>query len=91
MCEKEVVCEPEPNPSRCPVLTKPGYHCRPTMDCLSCYTKDQLGKVERFAIWVDNVGEIEWEEPVDLCGLNLDKLITIQQNVIEVFWHRNTH
>ena len=84
MCEREVVDEPELGPSCCPVLTKTGYHCRPTIECLACYTSDQLKKVEKFAIWVDNVGEIEWEEPVDLCGLNLDNLITIQQNVIEV-------
>ena len=84
MAEREVVDKSEIQASYCPVLTKPGYHCRPSIECLSCYSMEQLKNVKGFTIWVDNVGEIEWEEDVDLRELNLDNLITIQQNVIEV-------
>lgn len=80
----------ETNPvcDRCPILTKRGYHCSPSIDTLQKYTEEELKKVDHFSIWVDQIGMIEWEEPVDLCGLDLDKLIIIEKengsSVIEV-------
>lgn len=71
-----------------PILTKKGYHCSPSIETLSKYVEEELKHVERFSIWVEDVGKIEWEEPVDLCGLNLDELVTIERqngsSIIEV-------
>lgn len=43
-----------------------------------------------FSIWVNGIGKIEWEEPVDLCNLNLDDLVIIEKqngrSIIEVLF-----
>lgn len=84
----EETSEINPACDRCPILTKQGYHCSPSIDTLQKYSEEELKKVDHFSIWVDRIGMIEWEEPVDLCGLDLDKLIIIEKengsSVIEV-------
>lgn len=54
------------------------------METLATFTEDELKQVNDFAIWVEQVGKIEWEEPVDLRGLNLDELVFIEKRSIEV-------
>ena len=65
-----------------PRLTKEGYKCIPSIIELSRKTKDELKKVEGFKIF-NQYGEVEFMEPVNLIGLDLDNQITIEPNIIE--------
>ena len=65
-----------------PKLTKVGYKCNPSILELSRKTEEELKKVEGFRIF-NKYGEVEFMEPVNLLGLNLDEQITIEPNVID--------
>ena len=65
-----------------PKLTKEGYKCIPSLVELSRKTKDELTKVEGFKIY-NKYGEVEFKEPVNLLGINLDEEIAIEQNLID--------
>ena len=65
-----------------PKLTKEGYKCVPSLVELSRKTKDELTKVEGFKIY-NKYGAVEFKEPVNLLGLNLDEEIAIEQNLID--------
>ena len=65
-----------------PKLTKEGYNCIPTIIELSRKTKDELKKIEGFKIY-NKYGEVEFLEPIDLLGIDLDEQVTIEQNIIE--------
>ena len=65
-----------------PKLTKEGYKCIPSILELSRKTKDELSKIEGFKVY-NKFGEVEFMEPVNLLGLNLDEQITIEPNIID--------
>ena len=65
-----------------PKLTKKGYKCIPSLVELSRKTKDELKNVEGFKIY-NKYGEVEFKEPVNLLGINLDEEIVIEKNVID--------
>ena len=65
-----------------PKLTKEGYKCIPSTLELSRMTKEELKKVEGFKIY-NQYGEVEFKEPVNLLGLDLDKLVDIEKNMID--------
>ena len=65
-----------------PKLTKDGYKCSPSIVELCRKTADELRNVENFKIF-NKYGEIEFKEPVNLLGLNLDNQITIEKNLID--------
>ena len=65
-----------------PKLTKEGYKCIPSILELSRMTKEELKKVEGFKIY-NQYGEVEFKEPVNLLGLDLDKLVDIEKNMID--------
>ena len=65
-----------------PKLTKEGYKCNPSIMELSRKTEKELRKVENFKIF-NKHGEVEFKEPVDLFGLNLDNQVTIERNLID--------
>ena len=65
-----------------PKLTKEGYKCIPSILELSRMTKEELKKVEGFKIY-NQYGEVEFKEPVNLLGLDLDKLVEINKNMID--------
>ena len=65
-----------------PILTKEGYKCSPSILELSRKTANELRKVSGFKIY-NKYGEVEFKEPVNLLGLNLDNQITIERNLID--------
>ena len=65
-----------------PKLTKEGYKCSPSIMELSRKTKDELTKIEEFKIY-NKYGEIVFEEPINLLGINLDEEIIIEKDLIE--------
>jgi hypothetical protein len=65
-----------------PILTKDGYKCSPSIMELSRRTASELRKVENFKIY-NKFGEVQFKEPVNLLGLNLDKQVTIDRYLID--------
>ena len=65
-----------------PKLTKEGYKCSPSILELSRKTAKELRKVSGFKIY-NKYGEVEFKEPVNLLGLNLDNQIVIEKNLID--------
>ena len=65
-----------------PKLTKEGYKCSPSILQLSRKTAKELRKVSGFKIY-NKYGEVEFKEPVNLLGLNLDNQIVIEKNLID--------
>ena len=61
-----------------PKLTKVGYRCIPSIYELCRKTCEELKKVENFKIW-NQFGEIEFKEPINLLGIDLDKEVTIEE------------
>ena len=65
-----------------PQLNKKGYKCSPTISELRRKTPEELEKIENFKIY-NKFGEVEFKEPVNLLGMNLDNEITIEKNMID--------
>ena len=65
-----------------PKLTKEGYKCSPSILELSRKTANELRKVKGFKIY-NKYGEVQFKEPVNLLGLNLDNQIVIERNLID--------
>ena len=65
-----------------PKLTKEGYNCSPSIMELSRKTVYELRNIENFKIF-NKYGEVEFKEPVNLLGLNLDNQVTIERNLID--------
>jgi hypothetical protein len=65
-----------------PKLTKEGYKCIPSIMELSRKTAYELRNVENFKIF-NKYGEVEFKEPINLLGLNLDNQVTIGRNLID--------
>ena len=65
-----------------PTLTKDGYKCSPSIMELSRRTASELRKVENFKIF-NKFGEVQFKEPVNLLGLNLDNQVTIDRYLID--------
>ena len=65
-----------------PKLKKEGYNCSPSIIELSRKTVEELKKVENFRIF-NKFGEVEFKEPVNLLGINLDEQVTIGRNLID--------
>ena len=65
-----------------PKLSKSGYNCIPSLTELSQLTSDELKKIQNFKIY-NEFGEVEFKEPVNLIGLNLDEEVEIKKDMIE--------
>ena len=65
-----------------PKLAKEGYKCSPSIMELSRKTAEELRNIENFKIY-NKYGEVEFKEPVNLLGLNLDDQVTIEKNIID--------
>ena len=64
-----------------PKLTKIGYKCIPSIYELCRKTCEELKKIENFKIF-NLFGKIEFQEPINLLGVDLDKEVTIEKNMI---------
>ena len=65
-----------------PKLYKSGYKCIPNLVELSRKTCDELKNIHNFKIF-NEYGEVEFKEPINLLGVNLDDQITIENNLID--------
>eukprot|EP01038_Epipyxis_sp_PR26KG_P004128 gene4128-5882_t len=68
-----------------PVLTKVGYFACPDISVLQSMTDEELSSVRDFAVFRPNVGTIEWEGLTDVRGLDLDKIVVIDNKEVAVY------
>ena len=68
-----------------PTLLRQGYGLSPSLSILQRMTDAELRSVTSFTIFRPNVGEIRWEGQTDVRGLDLDKLVRIEQNEVMVY------
>lgn len=72
------------NSSLVPILTRPGYSTRPSIDQLRTYTESELRQVENFIVENEH-GRVEFEGRTDVIGVNLDELVEINPKLAEVY------
>ena len=65
-----------------PKFDKPGYKCIPSISDLQNKSLEELKKVNNFKIY-NKYGEVEFKEPINLVGVNLNEEIKIENNMIE--------
>lgn len=77
--EEEAAEAPARRNLAAPTLTKSGYEITPSLATLNAMDEEALSHVDKVSICVEGVGKVEWEEPVDLRGLDLDALVSIEK------------
>ena len=65
-----------------PKLDKPGYGCIPSISDLQLKTSEELKRINNFIIY-NKYGQVEFKEPINLLGVNLNNEIVIEKNMIE--------
>ena len=65
-----------------PKLNKIGYKCVPSIIELSRMTCDELKAISNFKIF-NQFGEVEFKEPVNLLGVDLNNEVTIEKDMID--------
>ena len=65
-----------------PKLDKPGYKCIPSISELQNKSIEELKKVNNFKIY-NKYGEVEFKEPINLLGIDLNEEIDIGKDMIE--------
>lgn len=71
-----------------PILTNSEYTIKPTLKDISRMTVEELEQVENFSISNKN-GKIEFIEPIDLTGVNLDQIVNIIPGKVELYKNNN--
>ena len=65
-----------------PKLDKPGYKCIPSISDLQQKTSEELRRINNFKVY-NKYGQVEFKEPINLLGVNLNEEIVIEKNMIE--------
>ncbi|CAN0474257.1 unnamed protein product, partial [Phaeothamnion confervicola] len=68
-----------------PTLTNPEYETVPPIKELQQMTSAQLQRVRDFTVRRRGVGEIVWEGETDVTGLDLDRIVDIDDRSILVY------
>lgn len=70
---------------RLPKCTREGSYTIPSVEDMRNMTDDQLSHVESFTYGLIDIGELTWEEPVDVRGLDLDNLVRMRPREVCVY------
>merc|ERR1712216_30749 len=78
------------NKNEIPVIsTKDGYSIEPSRECCECCWKrkerQRLLRLKDFVVTRKNFGSVRWLEPVDVRGLEIDRVVRIERGVIYVY------
>ena len=68
-----------------PKLTKEGYQIFPTMEDIQKLSESELKSVSQFEIRRDGIGSIVWDGAVDVRGLDLDNIVSIEPKDVAVY------
>ena len=71
-----------------PILTNTEYKITPDLKAISRMTLEELEQIESFSISNKN-GKIEFEETIDLTGVNLDQIVNILPGRVELYKNNN--
>ncbi|KAI0564874.1 Nucleoporin autopeptidase [Gracilaria domingensis] len=72
-----------------PFLSKEGFYMEPSLPELAARDMTELQMVKGFAVGRHGHGKIEWIEPVDVRGLDLDLAVDIQKGEFAVYPERD--
>lgn len=73
------------NESGPPMLTKEGYHTIPDIATLQNLSDEDLSQVKNFTIYRHEYGKICWEGLIDVRGLDLDNIVSIDFKEVRVY------
>jgi len=68
-----------------PKLSNPDIRTDPMFKYLCAMTERQLASVADFEIEHIQYGQIKWDQPVDLRGVNLDDIVCFSQSAFELY------
>lgn len=87
----QVVGSPKPTSARptngsfLPTLTKLGYTATPPLSEMASKSEADLAALAGFSITRDGYGSVAWEGTVDVRGINLDSIISIELQDVAVY------
>jgi hypothetical protein len=67
-----------------PIFTKEGYKCKPSLKEMSQMTEEEISALPHFEI-SNMSGKIEFDGPIDVRGLNLDKIVYLNDRSVEIY------
>ena len=67
-----------------PKLTKKGYECKPSLREMARMSEKELARLPSFEISNEHA-KIEFEGPVDVRGLNLDRIVCLNERSVEIY------
>ncbi len=87
---QKVICSPSEEKTEyridsLPKLTKEGYRMFPTMEDIQHLSETDLMAVSQFEIRRDGIGSIVWDGAVDVRGLDLDNIVSIEPKDVAVY------
>lgn len=77
--------KPVTQKSLVPMCERPEYSTIPSMDKLRQMSEEELAQVQDFTVYRDIVGEVRWEGAVDVRGLNLDEIVSIEAGTVTIY------
>lgn len=71
--------------SKAPRSTEPDVYTEPPIARLRMMSEESLSKVENFRLVRKGFGEVQWQKPVDLRSVDLDKVVEFEEGSIVVY------
>ena len=68
-----------------PKLTLAGYVVSPTLEEMKSMTENDLSAVSGFTAARGSVGSVRWDDSVDVRGIDLDDIISIEHGLVTVY------
>ncbi len=82
---EEKTNEVAPQNTSAPILTMDGYVVTPPLSQLSQMTEAELATVSNFAVERVGVGSVAWDGAVDVRGIDLDSILSIEMKDVAVY------
>jgi nuclear pore complex protein Nup98-Nup96 len=83
--KKKAPQETDTKQSFVPKLTLDGYAVLPTLEEMASMSEADLATVSGFTVTRGGVGSVSWDGSVDVRGIDLDKVITIEPRDVAVY------
>lgn len=71
--------------STLPILTKPGYYTIPDIRELAEMDAASLRAIQNFVVGCEGVGSVEFIDPTDVRGLDLDKIVEFKHREVTIY------
>lgn len=77
--------EPMPTRSHAPVTNNPNLYTRPPLQELRAMSEEELSRVSDFAVGIEDIGEVVWDDETDVRDVMLDDVVVIVPREICVY------